>query len=116
MPGKIISVSPGGIPDVTVDENKEIWERVNALNYKDVMIDPTYIKTAREIAKGDEDIPEYMLDGTVGDFTDFTETYFITAKMNAFMLLRMNLKKQWKNTTYHTKLLSEKECATAIHW
>ena len=76
MPGKIISVSPGGIPDVTLSENKDIWERVNALNYKDIMIDPTYFKTAREICKGDADLPEYMLDGTVGDFTDFPKTYF----------------------------------------
>ena len=76
MPGKIISVSPGGIPDVTLSENKDIWERVNALNHKDIMIDPTYFKTAREICKGDEDLPEYMLDGTVGDFTDFPKTYF----------------------------------------
>ena len=76
MPGKIISVSPGGIFDVTLDENKEIWKKLNALNHKDVMIDPTYIKTAREIAKGDKDIPEYMLDGTVGDFTDFPKIYY----------------------------------------
>ena len=76
MPGKIISVSPGGIPDVTLEENKDVWERVNALNHKDIMIDPTYIKTAREISKGDKDLPEYMLDGTVGDFTDFPKTYF----------------------------------------
>ena len=76
MAGKIISVSPGGIPDVTLSEHKDIWERVNALNHKDIIIDPTYIKTAREITKGDVDIPEYMLDGTVGDFTDFPKTYF----------------------------------------
>ena len=76
MPGKIISVSPGGIPDVRLEENKEIWEKVNALNHNDIMIDPTYLKTAREIAKGDKDLPEYMLDGTVGDFTYFPETYF----------------------------------------
>lgn len=76
MAGKIISVSPGGIPDVTLSEHKDIWERVNALNHKDVIIDPTYIKTAREITKGDADIPEYMLDGTVGDFSDFPKTYF----------------------------------------
>ena len=76
MPEKIISVSPGGIPDVTLHENREIWEKLNALNPKDIMIEPTYIKTAREIAKGDADLPEYMLDGTVGDFTDFPETYF----------------------------------------
>ena len=76
MPGKIISVSPGGIPDATLDNNKEIWGRLNALNHKDIMIEPTYFKTAREILKGDEDLPEYMLDGTVGDFTDFPKTYF----------------------------------------
>ena len=76
MPGKIISVSPGGIPDVNLKENKEIWERVNALNHKDIIIEPTYFKTAREITKGDKDLPEYMLDGTVGDFTDFPKTYF----------------------------------------
>ena len=76
MPGKIISLSPGGIPDVTLKENKDIWEKVNALNHKDIMIDPTYLKTAREILKGDAHIPEYMLDGTVGDFTDFPKTYF----------------------------------------
>ena len=76
MPGKIISVSPGGIPDVNLDENKGIWEKLNKLNDKDIIIEPTYFKTAREIAKGDEDIPEYMLDGTVGDFTDFPITYF----------------------------------------
>lgn len=76
MPGKIISVSPGGIPDVNLKENKEIWERVNALNHKDIIIEPTYFKTAREITKGDKDLPEYMLDGTVGDFTDFPQTYF----------------------------------------
>ena len=76
MPGKIISVSPGGIPDVNLKENKEIWERVNALKHKDIIIEPTYFKTAREITKGDKDLPEYMLDGTVGDFTDFPKTYF----------------------------------------
>ena len=76
IPGRIIAVSPGGIPDVNLDANKEIWEKVNALNYKDIMIEPTYFKTAREILKGDEDLPEYMLDGTVGDFTDFPKTYF----------------------------------------
>lgn len=75
MPCRIIAVSPGGIPDVTLDENKEIWEKVNELNHKDIMIEPTYIKTAREILKGDEDLPEYMLYGAVGDFTDFPKTY-----------------------------------------
>ncbi|WP_297393891.1 alpha/beta hydrolase [uncultured Peptoniphilus sp.] len=76
MPGKIISVSPGGLPDISLEENNEVWEKVKALNHKDIIIEPTYFKTAREIVKGDEDLPEYMLDGTKGDFSDFPKTYF----------------------------------------
>lgn len=76
MAGKIISVSPGGLPDVSLDENKEVWEKLNELNHKDIMIEPSYFKTAREIVKGDADLPEYMLDGTKGDFSDFPKTYF----------------------------------------
>ena len=76
MVGKIISVSPGGLPDISLEENKEVWEKLNALNHKDIIIDPNYFKTAREIVKGDEDLPEYMLDGTKGDFSDFPKTYF----------------------------------------
>lgn len=76
MAGKIISVSPGGLPDVSLEGNKEVWEKLNALNNKDIMIEPSYFKTAREIVKGDEDLPEYMLDGTKGDFSDFPKTYF----------------------------------------
>ena len=76
MAGKIISVSPGGVLDLSLEENKEVWEKVNALDHKDIIIDPTYFKTAREIAMGDKDLPEYMLDGTKGDFTDFPKIYF----------------------------------------
>ena len=93
MPGTIISVSPGGIPDVRLEENKDIWERVNALNHKDIMIDPTYLKTAREIVKGDTDIPEYMLDGTVGDFTDFPKTYFYYGENECLYAFAEELKK-----------------------
>ena len=99
MSGKIISVSPGGIPDVTVDENKEIWEKLKELNHKDVMIDPTYIKTAREIAKGDKDIPEYMLDGTVGDFTDFPKTYFYFGENECLYAFAQTFKKAMQK--YH---------------
>ena len=57
------------------------------------MIDPTYIKTAREIAKGDEDIPEYMLDGTVGDFTDFPKTYFYYGENECLYAFAQTFKK-----------------------
>lgn len=100
MPGKIISVSPGGIPDVTLDNNKEIWERLNALNHKDIMIEPTYFKTAREILKGDEDLPEYMLDGTVGDFTDFPKTYFYYGENECLYAFAEEFKKAMEK--YHS--------------
>ena len=76
MPGRIIAVSPGGLPNNNKVESKEIWEKLEALSPKDIMIDPAYFNTAREIMTGEEDVPEYMLDGTSGDFSNFPETYF----------------------------------------
>ena len=76
MPGRIIAVSPGGLPNNNHAESKELWEKLEALSPKDIMIDPAYFNTAREIMKGKEDVPEYMLDGTSGDFSDFPKTYF----------------------------------------
>lgn len=99
MPGKIIAVSVGGIPDVNLDENKEIWEKLNELNHKDIMIDPTYIKTAREILNGNEDLPEYMLNGTVGDFTDFPKTYFYYGENECFYAFAGEFKKAMEK--YH---------------
>ena len=99
MPGRIIAVSPGGIPDVNLDENKEIWEKLNELNHKDIMIDPTYIVTAREILNGDEDLPEYMLNGTVGDFTGFPKTYFYYGENECFYAFAGEFKKAMEK--YH---------------
>ena len=76
MPGKIIAVSPGGLPNNNKAESKEIWEKLEALSPKDIMIDPAYFNTAREIMTGKEDVPEYMIDGTSGDFSNFPKTYF----------------------------------------
>lgn len=109
MPGKIISVSPGGIFDVTLDENKEIWEKLKELNHKDVMIDPTYIKTAREIAKGDKDIPEYMLDGTVGDFTDFPKIYYYYGENECLYAFAQTFKKAMEKYNVPYEIIVGKE-------
>ena len=76
MPGRIIAVSPGGLPDRDRTKSKEIREKLEALGRKDILIDPAYFDTAREIVSGKEDLPEYMFDGTCGDFSDFPKTYF----------------------------------------
>ena len=75
MPGRIIAVSPGGLPDKDQAEGKERWEKLEARSAKDILIDPAYFRTAREIMAGKE-VPEFMLDGTKGDFSDFPKTYF----------------------------------------
>ena len=116
MTGKIISVSPGGLPDVSLEGNKEVWEKLNAINHKDIMIEPIYFKTAREIVKGDKDLPEYMLDGTKGDFSDFPKTYFYYGGNECLYAFAEYFKRQWKNTRLHIKSLWEKECATVIHF
>ena len=76
MPGRILAVSPGGLPRKNSAKSKELWEKIEALNAKDILLDPAYFHTAREILEGNEDVPEYMLDGTCGDFSDFPKTYF----------------------------------------
>lgn len=76
MPGMIIAVSPGGLPNNNSAKGKKIWEKLEILSSKDIMIDPAYFNTAREIAEGKENVPEYMLDGTSGDFSNFPKTYF----------------------------------------
>lgn len=76
MPGKIIAVSPGGLPNNNDAKSKELWEKIEALSPKDIMIDPAYFHTAREIMTANEAVPEYMLDGTSGDFSGFPKTYF----------------------------------------
>lgn len=76
MADKIVSVSPGGLPDICLEQNKQIWKELTALSPKDILIDPEYVKTAREILMGAGSLPEYMLDGTCGDYSDFPHTYF----------------------------------------
>lgn len=76
MPGRIIAVSPGGLPDKDQAESQELWEKLEALSAKDILIDPAYFLTARDICAGKEDLPEFMLDGSKGDFSDFPKTYF----------------------------------------
>lgn len=75
MAGKIIAISPGALPDLKLKENKTILDKICTLSTKDIIIDPKYFQTAREIFKGD-DLEEYMLDATRGDFSNFPKTYF----------------------------------------
>jgi len=72
MPGLIVAYSPAALP-YTEEEKKESLE----LNKVDVMIDATFVnKNLRNILiRGNENVPDYMIYTTLGDFTNFPKTH-----------------------------------------
>lgn len=58
------------------------------------MIEPTYLKTTREISKGVADLPEYMFEESVGDFTDFPKKYFCYGENESLYAFAQPCKKQ----------------------
>ena len=73
MPGYIMALSPG-----TCVSSEEEWQRMKALDEKDVAIPAEYMKTAEEIMKhGDDSVPEYMIWLQRGDFTGGPKVTFI---------------------------------------
>lgn len=71
MPNLIVAVSPGAIP--FTQREKDMMEN---LRDKDILIEPDYLYTAKNIVSKGEDIPKYMLYGPAGDFSDFPMTHF----------------------------------------
>ncbi len=65
MPGYIMAISPGNCC-----ETEEEWQRMLELDKKDVAIPAQYMKTAVEIMRHGEDVPEYTLWLQRGDFTN----------------------------------------------
>ncbi len=111
MPGRIIAVSPGGLPNKNCAESKELWEKMEALSPKDIMIDPAYFNTAREIVKGKMDVPEYMLDATSGDFSDFPKTYFYYGENECLYAFAEEFKKTMeKNHVSYEMIVGEGMC------
>ncbi|MFP5527150.1 alpha/beta hydrolase [Peptococcus simiae] len=76
MAQEIIAVSPGGLPDPDRPEDQALLADLARYSERDVLIDAAYFQTARQILKREEDLPDFMLDGRRGDFTDFPPTYF----------------------------------------
>ncbi len=65
MPGYILAISPGNCC-----ETEEEWRRMLELDKKDVAIPAQYMKTAVEIMRHGEDVPEYTLWLQRGNFTN----------------------------------------------
>jgi len=73
MPAHIVAISPG----TCVDTDEE-WQRMLALDEKDVAIPAQYMKTAVEVMRhGDDSVPEYMIWLQRGDFTGCPRVTFI---------------------------------------
>ena len=73
MPAHIMAISPG-----TCADTEEEWQRMLALDEKDVAIPASYMKTAVEIMRhGDDSVPDYMIWLQKGDFTNCPRVTFI---------------------------------------
>ena len=72
QPRHIVAVSPGEVP-----WNDEERARMEALNDKDVAIDVAFmVKVEKFMRHGQENVPDYMISGSRGDFTGVGDIHF----------------------------------------
>lgn len=72
QPRHIVAVSPGEVP-----WNDEEKARMQALNDKDVSIDYAFMVTVEKFMRhGVENVPDYMISGSRGDFTGAGDIHF----------------------------------------
>ncbi len=72
QPRHIVAVSPGEVP-----WNDAEKARMQALNERDVSIDYAFMVTVEKIMRhGCENVPDYMLSGSRGDFTGVGDIHF----------------------------------------
>ena len=72
QPRHIVAVSPGEVP-----WNDGEKSRMQALNKRDVSIDYAFMVTVEKIMRhGCENVPDYMLSGSRGDFTGVGDIHF----------------------------------------
>ena len=73
QPRHIVAVSPGEVP-----WNDAEKARMQALNEKDVAIDYAFMVTVEKFMRhGQENVPDYMISGSRGDFSGVGDIHFI---------------------------------------
>lgn len=73
QPRHIVAVSPGEVP-----WNDAEKARMQALNEKDVAIDYAFMVTVEKFMRhGQDNVPDYMISGSRGDFSGVGDIYFI---------------------------------------
>lgn len=71
MPGLIIACSPGSVP-----LSKEERDKMEALDKLDLCVPASFMETIRAIMENGENLPEYMISGVRGNFSNFPMTHF----------------------------------------
>lgn len=71
MPGLMIVSSPGCVP-VSIEEKQEM----DRLSKKDIMVSRSFMVTVQSIMEHGTELPDYMLSGFLGNFTNFPMTHF----------------------------------------
>ena len=72
QPRHIVAVSPGEVP-----WNDAERARMQALNKRDVSVDYAFMVTVEKFMRhGCENVPDYMLSGSRGDFTGVGDIHF----------------------------------------
>ncbi len=101
MPGKMVLISPGGIPST-----EEEWEEMQSLNSKDIMLSAQYMKTIQPLlSHGNTTVPQWMQSCDGADFSGLPETWIyygtsevLSAKASAYdeMLTKAGVKHHLK--------------------
>lgn len=71
MPGLIIVSSPGSVPISTEEK-----QRMEELSKKDILIDASFMTTIKTVMEHGETVPDYMISGINGNFSNFPMTHF----------------------------------------
>lgn len=80
QPRHIVAVSPGEVP-----WNDDEKARMQALNDKDVAIDYAFMVTVEKFMRhGQENVPNYMISGSRGDFSGVGDIHFIYSSDEVF--------------------------------
>lgn len=73
MPSRILAISPGSCMATEKD-----WERVSALDSKDILVPAEFMKTSEfTLRHGQASLPDYMIWLQKGDFTGCCKVYFM---------------------------------------
>ena len=109
QPRHIVAVSPGEVP-----WNEAEKARMKALNKSDAAIDYAFMETVEKFMRhGEENVPDYMLSGSRGDFFGVGDiNFFYSSDEVLYGALRI-LRRRAREPAYNMRPLLDREWYTA---